>query len=86
MELIEEVKQKIVTLKGSAGGKYLAKALASSCGHGHTVSLNELNGKLDDDNLDLVCRLIAMHREPGWSNQAQLEAMQWLDANGHLSE
>ena len=81
MKLIDETISTIKALGGCNAAYTMTHVLQSACDHRkvHAPSFLEMSATLDDGNLDLVQRLIKITSEPDYSNDAQAEALNWLE-------
>ena len=78
MQIIDTVIAQITEHHGASSSVFLAQALASACSRHYSVSLLDASVKLDQNSMDLFCRLAAISKEPDFSNAAQDKALRRL--------
>lgn len=81
MKLIDSVLDQIQCLEKSKAAYILAHALYSACVGTPGPSLLKVSVALDSNNRELFCKLVQIAFEPDYSNSAQDNAKDFIEAH-----
>jgi hypothetical protein len=87
MQLLDEVKNKILYLDTCTAAYLLAHAAWSACDHRKLPgpSTLQISAALDRSNKHLVTELQRITGHPDYSNRDQSEMLRWLNDKGYTS-
>lgn len=84
MNIFENAKSVLTRMGKSNGACVVASAVAGACSYKYGISPLSFCCSLDYTNRQLVTRLMNIRSEPDYSNEGQLNMLDWLEKKGYL--